>query len=123
MPDGSLWRRFRWSTLGIMAADNRFPRPSIVFLDGDRSASAGCLLLPGEDAPERVIFESLAKTQWEGVARRVGRSHTDVADGCNRAMTATDHHEWLRSAALHLVLDTDTLWQAMTAEWATSCPV
>jgi predicted ATPase len=34
----------------------RFPRPSIVFLDGDQPSAPGCEILPGQDAPERVVF-------------------------------------------------------------------
>ena len=33
-------------------------------------------------------------------------------------MTSADHHKWLDDAARGLVLSTDTLWQAMCAEWA-----
>jgi hypothetical protein len=39
--------------LGLMAHQKRFPRPSVVFLDGDQSAAEGCQILPGEEAPER----------------------------------------------------------------------
>jgi hypothetical protein len=49
--------------LGQMVANKRFPRPSRVFLDGDSAEAAGCLLLPGGDAPEQVIFKALQKKQ------------------------------------------------------------
>jgi predicted ATPase len=107
--------------LGQMAADDRFPRLSCVFLDADRAGSPGCHLLPGEDAPERVVFESLSANGWGEVHTRVGRKYADVADALSRSMTMADHHEWIRSAASALTLDSDTLWQAMTAEWATKC--
>jgi hypothetical protein len=47
--------------LGQMVQAKRFPRPSLVFLDGDQPPSPGCILLPGGDAPERVVFEALRK--------------------------------------------------------------
>jgi predicted ATPase len=108
-------------SLGQMVADGRFPRPSCVFLDADRAESPGCHLLPGDDAPERVVFEQLQEREWGGIATRLGRAFADVADALGRTMTMGDHHEWVRSAASALTLDSDTLWQAMTADWATSC--
>jgi hypothetical protein len=107
--------------LGQMVAEDRFPRPTCVFLDGDRGPAQGCLVLPGEEAPERVVFEGLQAIRWAKVHLRVGRSYTDVADACDRAMATADHHEWVNEAARRLVLGSDTLWQAMCAEWATSC--
>jgi hypothetical protein len=107
--------------LGQMVAGKRFTRPSCVFLDGDRGPAVGCILLPGDDAPERVVFDELRERAWSKVHERTGRSYADVADACNKAMALADHHEWVRFAASQLVLSGDTLWQAMCAEWATEC--
>lgn len=107
--------------LGQMVAGGRFRRPSCVFLDGDTGTTVGCLALPGEDAPERVVFDALLDRHWGKLADRTGRSYPDVADACNRAMALADHHGWVRHAADQLVLPGDTLWQAMCAEWASTC--
>jgi predicted ATPase len=107
--------------LGIMARQQRFPRPTVVFLDGDQVPSDGCLNLPGGDAPERVIFEELNEQDWGGVPRRVGRPVSDVIDCCSSAMTLSSHHEWVKSAADRLALGGDVLWQAICAEWAEAC--
>lgn len=107
--------------LGQMVAEDRFPRATCVFLDGDRGPAQGCLVLPGDEAPERVVFEELQEVTWSNVYVRVGRSYTEVADACSRAMATADHHEWVAEAARKLVLGSDTLWQAMCAEWATRC--
>ncbi len=109
------------SALGQMIAGNRFRRPTAVFLDGDRGADAGCILLPGDDAPERVVFPALQAQGWPRLHERTGRPYADVADACNKAMLLGDHHEWVRQAASDLVLSGEILWQAMCAEWATSC--
>jgi hypothetical protein len=50
--------------LGQMVAQNRFPRPSLVFLDGDNAEAPGCILLPGQDAPEQVVFKTLKSKNW-----------------------------------------------------------
>lgn len=107
--------------LGQMKASGRFSRATCVFLDGDQSETRGCLLLPGEDAPERVVFNALRSATWSGIAERTGRNYSDVVDNCTAAMTMTDHHLWPRQAASKLVLGTNVLWQAMTAQWVATC--
>jgi hypothetical protein len=104
--------------LGQMAKAKRFPRPTAVFLDGEQEASDGCILLPGADAPERVVFDRLVKNNWGDVNTRISRDYSDVADACQKAMTLSDHHEWVRAAANQLRCGSDVLWQAMCSEWA-----
>jgi hypothetical protein len=36
-------------------------------------------------------------------------------------MSLADHHDWVNAAASKLTLPGETLWQAMCAEWATTC--
>ena len=84
-------------------------------------ASSSASMLPGDDAPERVVFEGLKARNWEGIHQRVGRPFANVTDVCSRAMAASDHHEWVSDAASKLILGGDTLWQAMCAEWARTC--
>jgi len=107
--------------LWLMAYQKRFPRPSVVFLDGDQSEATGCILVPGGDAPERVAFENLHLKEWPDIAQRVGRGPSETIDALNYAMTFSDHHEWIRSAADRLLLGSDILWQEMCASWVKSC--
>ena len=107
--------------LGSMVIDGRFPRPSAILLDGDQAEAPGCILVPGGDAPERVVFEALAEKNWCAVFERVGREFAQVADACNRAMSFGDHHLWVDTAGSALVLSGDVLWQAMCAEWSAKC--
>lgn len=104
--------------LGQMASQRRFPRPTCVFLDGDNDPAEGCLLLPGEEAPERVVFEGLANRRWGDLWTRVGRDVSSVSDACGNAMLLGDHHDWVRVAANQLFCGGDILWQAMCAEWS-----
>jgi hypothetical protein len=108
-------------TLGIMVSQKRFPRPSCVFLDGDQAEALGCHLLPGGDAPERVVFGDLQQFAWGKLRDRIGRPYAEVADACIQVMSLTDHHDWVNAAATKLTLPGETLWQAMCAEWATNC--
>lgn len=107
--------------LGQMAIDNRFPRPSLVFLDGDQEEARGCIVLPGGDAPERVVFEGLQDRGWPGVSQRIGRGPAETIDALNAAMALEDHHEWVKSSADRLILGGEILWQALAASWASQC--
>lgn len=108
--------------LGAIAHAGRFPRPTVVFLDGDQPVSLGCVLLPGEDAPERVVFATLAGVAWRNLWTRIGRDIASVTDACNRAMTLDNHHDWVNAAANELMCGGDILWQAMCSEWAELTP-
>jgi len=107
--------------LGIMVSQKRFPRPSCVFLDGDQAEAIGCTRLPGDDAPERVVFSELKAKNWGKVSERTGRPHPNVSDACSQAMLSENHKEWVIRAATSLVLGGDIVWQALCAEWANNC--
>ena len=109
------------NALGLMASQERFPRPSVVYLDGDQSPSKGCIVIPGDDAPERIVFNELQSSAWSGVATRIGRGASETIDFLNKAMTLSDHHDWVRDAADKLVVGGDILWQALCAAWAQKC--
>jgi predicted ATPase len=105
-------------SLGVMVAERRFPRPTVVYLDGDMPEATGCSLLPGSEAPERVVFESLATIDWAEVAARISRQPSRVVDELTRAMTEPDHHRWVNDAADRLDVGGDVLWQSLCSEWA-----
>jgi predicted ATPase len=107
--------------LGEMVAAKRFPRPTCVFLDADNASAKGCSLLPGDDAPERVIFDDLCKINWGVLNQRVGRDFSAVADACAMAMTLPDHHQWVGSAGSNLLVPGAHLWQAMCSVWSRDC--
>jgi len=109
------------TALGQMLKENRFPRPSCIYLDGDQPQKPGCNLLPGGDAPERVIFSSLEKIKWQGVYERIGRSVADVGDACQRVMSYSDHHEWIKFAAEQIYVTADSLWEALCSVWVANC--
>jgi len=108
------------AALGQMVKNGRFQRPTMVFLDGDQADAEGCLVLPGGDAPERVVFTALKGAHWRNLWTRLGRSISSVTDACEKAMLLQDHHEWLHSAANDLRCGSDNLWFAMCCEWVES---
>ncbi len=108
-------------SLGIMSEQGRFPRKSAVFLDGDQDKASGVHLLPGDDAPEVAVFEALRTKGWPQIAERLGRPTSQVIDALNRAMTLSNHHDWLSKAAEPLFVGGDQLWQVMCASWVKHC--
>ena len=107
--------------LGLMASQKRFPRRSVVYLDGDQSPSKGCTIIPGDDAPERVVFHDLSELGWIGVSTRIGRGASETIDALSKSMSLSDHHDWVKDAADKLVIGTEILWQALCAAWAGQC--
>ncbi len=105
-------------SLGIMNSQNRFPRPTLIFLDGDQEPANGCLILPGEEAPERFIFEQLKAIGWPvDIASQIGRSYSDLVDYCQTAMTMPNHHEWVKYIADRIIYGGNDLWRAMCRSW------
>jgi len=107
--------------LGTMVKGDRFPRPTRVVLDGDQEAADGCILLPGDDAPEPVVFGALKSIGWVDIASKIGRSHSELVDSAERSMTQGDHHDWVRTVADDLVVGGDALWRAMCFVWVEKC--
>ena len=104
-------------SLGLMNHQNRFPKPTIILLDGDQDPSDGCLILPGNDAPERVIYEELNNIDFPKVATIVARSHSDLVNYCQNAMTLPNHHDWNKSVADSIICGGNELWRALCRIW------
>lgn len=107
--------------LGMMAHQKRFPRPSLVLLDGDQSETTGCNLLPGQEAPEIVVFQGLQNHGWNGVPARVGRAASETIDALNQAMASVDHHKWPNDVGDRLAVGGNIVWQALCSVWADTC--
>ena len=107
--------------LGIMVQNRRFPRAVGVFLDGDCAEGPGCCKLPGNDAPERVVFEDLSKKNWGDLWSSVKRDTSLVTDACSGSMALSDHHDWVPESAKKLMLGKEILWHMMCAEWVRTC--
>lgn len=107
--------------LGQMISENRFLRPTLVYLDADQKPGNGCQILPGDDAPERVVFNGLKLFRWDGVANRISRAPSETIDALDYAMTRTDHHDWVADAADRLVVGNSELWRALCSIWVAKC--
>lgn len=103
--------------LGIMNSQGRFPKSTVVLLDGDQDSSNGCHILPGDDAPERVVYDKLNQLGFPDVASIIGRSHSDLVNYCQTAMTLPDHHDWNKSVADNIFCGGYELWRALCRVW------
>ena len=107
--------------LGHMVEGKKFPRAVGVFLDADCAEGVGCCLLPGDDAPERVVFESLAEMGWGDLWTRLRRDVGDVSDACDASLALINHHDWIGEAAKRLTIGNNILWHLLCAEWVEKC--
>ena len=107
--------------LGQMVAGKRFLRAVGVFLDGDCAEAVGCCVLPGDQAPEEMVFEDLAQIGWGDLWIRLLRDASVISDACSSSMVLSDHHDWVPEAARRLMVGDNILWHAMCAEWVSRC--
>jgi predicted ATPase len=107
--------------LGQMVQKRSFPRPTAAILDGDQSPSAGCIVLPGGDAPERIVIEQLKGIGFPGVAAALSRSHTDLTDAVGAAVTLPDHHDWIPAICDKVLVGRDELWGVCVRQWLKDC--
>ena len=107
--------------LGQMVKNRRFPRSVGVVLDGDCANGDGCVCLPGDEAPEVVIFEALERRNWGDRWVRLLRDAGVIKDACEASMLLPNHHDWITEAAKKIAVSPNVLWQAMCAEWSRTC--
>jgi hypothetical protein len=67
------------------------------------------------------LFESLAKLGWPDVSSTIARSHADLSDSAEIAMTSDDHHAWVRLVAEKIIIGGHELWRAMCQSWTRHC--
>lgn len=58
--------------LGALGEAKKLPYGGVGVLDGDVEESTGCIRLPGEDPPERLVFKCLRLNGWNGLDQRFG---------------------------------------------------
>ncbi|GLW52521.1 ATP-dependent nuclease [Kitasatospora phosalacinea] len=107
-------------TLGELAAKNKLPGISIAVLDGDQSPGSGCAVLPGGEAPEKVIFRDATDEYWDLVAQRMGVRVGDLLDAVEDAVRIENHHAWTRRVAESLGprVRASRVWEDFASVWA-----
>jgi len=81
--------------LGKLGSEGMLPVRSIGLLDADQDASVGCVVLPGDDAPERVVFRSIADSgRWADFAARLGTTAGATQEAVEDALNLENSHDW-----------------------------
>lgn len=107
--------------MGELGIHGKLPYKSMAVLDGDETPSNGCLTLPGNKAPERVVFEGLKAINWKNLPERFGIGAGDLFAWLDDAMLIPDHHEWTSAVGNRVIKSKMSVWETLAAEWARSC--
>lgn len=108
-------------TLGQLAASDRLPYKSLGVLDGDQPDSQGCIKLPGDRAPEMLVFEQLRAENWPNLPARFGIGAGSLFDYLQDAMRDPDHHKWAELVGDRILRSATSVWEILANEWCKRC--
>jgi predicted ATPase len=103
--------------LGSLAAANKLPYKALACLDGDCDQADGCFLLPGSEAPERVVLDTLKKARWDRLDERFGIGAGTLYTHLNDAITDPDHHNWTKHIGDKVKMSSGEVWELLANEW------
>ena len=107
--------------MGQLSHAGRLPYNALAVLDGDEDVSVGCLKLPGNLAPERVVFNQLKASTWPNLPARFGIGAGNLITYLEDAMLEPDHHRWLEMVGDRVLKSKTSVWETLTSEWVRSC--
>lgn len=107
--------------MGKLAEEGKLPQAGIGVLDGDQQEAQGCIKLPGEDAPERVVFLGLRDNNWAGLHERFGVGAGDLHTYLEDALLSPDFHRWPSLVGDRILKSATSVWEIMVTEWCRVC--
>jgi predicted ATPase len=107
--------------LGRLAERKRLPYKALGVVDGDQTPSSGCIKLPGDKAPERVVFEDLKKVDWPELSSRFGIGAGDLFTFLEDAMLDSDNHQWTKLVGNKILKSSTSVWEILANQWCKSC--
>jgi predicted ATPase len=107
--------------MGSLSKSNRLPYKSIAFVDGDHDATTGCVSLPGDVAPERLIYSELKALSWPDLPMRFGVGAGTLLTVLEDAMLEPDHHKWNTIVGDRIVKSSASVWEVLCNQWCKSC--
>ena len=107
--------------MGELAASDRLEQKGLGVLDADMEEAAGCILLPGGNAPERVVFEGLRDKSWPKLSERFGIGAGDLLTYLEDAILDADHHKWPSLVGDRVIKSATSVWEIMATEWCRAC--
>ena len=110
------------NTLEGLAKKNRLPNNSMAIIDGDKRGDyPDCPSLPGDRAPERMVFEDFKKINWDRLDERFGIGAGTLYQILDDAVLLPNHHEWTTYVGDKTKKSRHTVWQIMVEEWCRQC--
>lgn len=109
-------------TLNDLAMCGKLPYKSISVVDGDkRNEYNNCVSLPGNLAPERMIFSDLKALNWNKLDERFGIGAGLLFQYLDNAMLLPDHHDWTIYVGDKVKKSKDAVWSILVEEWCKQC--
>lgn len=109
------------SFLGDLSDKNKLPYKGLGVLDGDYPDSKGCIQLPGNEAPERIVFTQLKEGNWYALTERFGIGAGTLFTVLEDSMRDPDHHNWCVLIGNKLRLSNKRVWDIIVKEWVKMC--
>ena len=107
--------------MGKLADEGRLSHKAIGVIDGDVDESPGCIRLPGNNAPEQVVFEGLRAKNWPNLPQRFGIGAGTLLGYFEDAMLNGDHHRWTTLIGDKIIKSSHSVWETLATEWCRSC--
>jgi hypothetical protein len=104
--------------LGQLASEGRLPyKKALSILDGDKDQGTSCLALPGDEAPERIVFGDLKSHNYAGLNERFGIGAGDLFTFLDDAQLGPDHHAWCASVGDKVLRSSASVWEILCNQW------
>lgn len=108
--------------LGRLGKTGKLPYKSIAVLDGDHT-DENCIQLPGDLAPERLVYAGLKAANWPNLTQRFGIGAGNLLAVLEDAMLEPDHHKWNALVGDQVHKSSTSVWETLSNEWCRSCLV
>jgi energy-coupling factor transporter ATP-binding protein EcfA2 len=106
--------------LGTLGSNGKLPYRSVAIIDGDKDF-ADCEKLPGDMAPERIVFQELREKNWAGLPQRFGIGAGSLLTILEDAILDPDHHKWAARVGDQVIKSSISVWELLCNEWCRTC--
>jgi predicted ATPase len=107
--------------LGELANKDKLPQKSFGIIDGDKEAGEGCISLPGEEAPEIVVYNDLKDANWLHLSERFGIGAGSLFNYLEEAMLEPEHHKWNEKIGDKILRSATSVWEIIANQWCKAC--
>jgi predicted ATPase len=107
--------------LGKLASERKLPYRSLAFIDADYAPGPGCIVFPGNSAPERVVYQGLKDISWDGLVERFGLGAGTLMTVLDDAMLEPKHHKWNAIVGDKILKSSNSVWETLSSQWAVKC--